>query len=63
MASADFMMLIGGQEYSGWKTMRITRSLENAASDFDVTVSERWLLNDEAWQIFPGATCELLMMG
>jgi prophage tail gpP-like protein len=63
MPSADFMMLIGGEEYSGWKTMRVTRSLENATSDFEVSVSERWLFQNQAWQIFPGTTCELRMMG
>jgi prophage tail gpP-like protein len=52
----DFLMLVDGYEYTDWKTMRITRSLENATSDFEVTVSERF------WQILPGATCELRMM-
>jgi prophage tail gpP-like protein len=60
---SPFMLLIAGEEYSGWKSLRITRSLENATSDFEVTVSERWLFRDQAWQIFPGSTCELYMEG
>jgi prophage tail gpP-like protein len=63
MPAQDFMLMIGGAEYSGWKTMRVTRSLENATSDFEVTVSERWLLEGESWQIFPGNTCELKLQG
>jgi hypothetical protein len=45
--------------------MRITRGLERATSDFELSVSERWeLLADETvWQIPPGAKCEIMLDG
>ena len=39
--------------------MRVTRGLTRATSDFDLSVSERWGLRGSAWQILPGAACEV----
>jgi prophage tail gpP-like protein len=57
--STPFELRIGDEAYSGWKTLRVSRSLENACADFAVTVSERWALLDQAWQIMPGNTAKL----
>jgi prophage tail gpP-like protein len=57
--STPFELRIGDEAYSGWKTLRISRSLENACADFAVTVSERWALLDQAWQIMPGNQAEI----
>lgn len=54
-----YSLLVGGDEYSGWTSMRVTRGLERCCSDFELQVSERWGLEDETWQIQPGETCEI----
>lgn len=45
---------INGQDYAGWKSASVTRSLDNCASTFEVEVSERWAGRDKSWQIVPG---------
>jgi prophage tail gpP-like protein len=60
---ARFELLAGGEIYSGWLEMKITRKLEQASSEFDLTVSERWPIEGNAWQIFPGTPCEIRLEG
>jgi prophage tail gpP-like protein len=60
---ARFELKCGGEIYSGWKEMRITRGLEKATADFELTVSERWPIEGNAWQIFPGTSCEIELDG
>src|SRR5262245_1143581 len=55
----QFEVLIDDQRFSGWKTLRVSRKLEHASSDFDVSVPERWPIYGNASQIFPGAKCEI----
>jgi len=57
--SSPFSLLVNGEEYSGWKSLRVTRGLERACSDFEVSVSERWAIDQEIWQILPGEALEL----
>jgi prophage tail gpP-like protein len=63
MPGPQYYLLIDGAEYSGWKSLRVTRSLEQASADFEVTVSERWLFQNQAWQVFPGGTVQILLEG
>jgi prophage tail gpP-like protein len=58
-----FELWIDDEKYSGWQTLRITRGLERATADFEVTVSEKWPLLDKAWQIMPGNKCEVWLQG
>lgn len=57
--TTPFELLVGGERYSGWQSLRITRGLERAAADFELAVSERWSLEENVWQILPGETCEI----
>jgi prophage tail gpP-like protein len=43
--------------------LRVTRGLERCTSDFEMTVSERWGLEEDVWQIAPGDSCEVLFEG
>lgn len=54
-----FALYVEGEVYKGWQSMRVTRRLEAATSDFELSVSERWNLEDDAWQIAPGNKCEI----
>lgn len=62
-AEAPFTLLVSGEHYSGWQALRITRGLERATADFDLTVSERWSLEEDIWQITPGESCEIKLDG
>jgi prophage tail gpP-like protein len=61
--AARFELLCDGEIYGGWKEMRVTRSLEKASADFELTVSERWPIEGNAWQIFPGTACRIELEG
>lgn len=54
---------IGGLSHMGWKSARITRSLQRAAADFELTVSEKWPGEGTAPTIRTGALCEVYMDG
>ncbi|GGJ14264.1 phage baseplate assembly protein [Neoroseomonas lacus] len=56
-------LLIGGSIYAGWTEFRVTRSMDRAAGDFDLTVSERWPGRTEAWRILPFAETEIRLGG
>lgn len=54
---------INGKEHEGWKSARITRGLDRAASDFSLTVTEKVPGTTAAPKILPGAACELYADG
>jgi prophage tail gpP-like protein len=60
---APFTLLVSGEHYAGWQALRVTRGLERATADFDLTVSERWSLEEDIWQITPGEPCEIQLDG
>lgn len=52
-------LLIGGAIYSGWTEFRVSRAMDRAAGDFDITVTERWPGRTEAWRILPFGEVEI----
>lgn len=54
---------VDGAIYGGWKTLRATRSIEQMAGTFDLTITERWPGQAEASPIRPGQVCQLLLDG
>lgn len=60
---ARFELKCGGQIYGGWKGMHVTRALEQASATFELAVSERWPIEGNAWQIFPGTACTIELEG
>jgi prophage tail gpP-like protein len=56
-------LLIGGAIYAGWTDFRVTRSMDRAAGDFDLTVTERWPGRTEAWRILPFGEVDLRLGG
>lgn len=55
--SDDVTVTINGMRYAGWSDIRVTRSLDSAAADFDISVTERWSDDDQPWQIAPFDAC------
>ena len=54
---------IAGAFYGGWKSVRVTRSIEQIAGTFDLEITERWPGNPAATPIKPGQACQLLLDG
>lgn len=52
---------VEGTNYAGWQTISVQRNVEQAASTFSATVSERWGGRSERWVIRPGARCSVLL--
>lgn len=65
---SDIALNIGGLRHQGWESIRLTRSIENVASGFDLTLSDRWRGVDRP-TIVSGQACtvsldnELLITG
>lgn len=53
-------LLVGGREYGGWKSVRISAGIERQARDFDLDVTDRWPgQTDIPRRVQPGDTCQL----
>lgn len=52
-------LLVKGQEYGGWKDVRIEAGIERQARSFDLTVTDRWpgALDDLPRRVRPGDEC------
>jgi prophage tail gpP-like protein len=60
---ADVTLLVGGREYGGWKSARVTRGIESVAGSFELEVSDRWAGQPEPWPITEEEECSLLLEG
>lgn len=54
---------VDGVYYGGWKTVRVTRSIEQLAGTFDLEVTERWPGQPAASPIKPGQQGQLFLDG
>jgi len=52
---------VGGRIYAGWTAVRVTRDLQREASEFEVSVTERWADRDTPWIVRPGAAARLTL--
>lgn len=60
---ADVVELeVGGFRYGGWKSVRVTRSIESIAGSFALTVSDRWG-QGEPWAIAEEDPCRVKING
>lgn len=60
---AEVTLTVNGFEYGGWKSIRITRSIESLAGQFTLDVSDRWGGNDDPWTIFEEDPCQVAIDG
>jgi prophage tail gpP-like protein len=60
---SDLVLLVGGRRYAGWKSVRVTRSIESLAGSFDLEVSDRWGGQDEPWPIREEDACRVEIDG
>lgn len=54
-------LIVNGLRYSGWKSVRVTRSIESLAGSFALEVSERW--GGELWPITEEDSCRVEIDG
>lgn len=54
---------VNGKIYGGWKTARVSRSIEAIAGSFALDVSERWFPDGPPWPIREGDECAVLVDG
>jgi prophage tail gpP-like protein len=52
-----------GREYGGWKSVRVTRSMESLCGSFELSVSERWANQDQPWPIEEEDECAVIVDG
>ncbi len=57
----DVKLKINNSEYSGWESMRISRSIEQISGTFELTVSDKWPGIDSTREIKTGHACEVLI--
>ncbi|MBI9079198.1 MAG: phage tail protein [Pseudodesulfovibrio sp.] len=59
----DVKLIIGGLEYSGWKEVSVSRSMDAMAGKFDLSLSDRWQTGAQAIPLYPEQECQLLLDG
>jgi prophage tail gpP-like protein len=56
-------MIVDGRRYRGWKSIRVTRSIESIAGSFALDVSDRWANQDVPWPIREEDPCQVAIDG
>lgn len=59
----DIQLHVNGRIYGGWKEARVTRSIDAISGKFDLNVTDRWEVDSQPWQIFPGDECVIKIGG
>lgn len=60
---SELELLVNGRKYGGWKSIRVTRTIESLAGSFDLEASDRWGGQDEIWPIFEEDACRVTIDG
>ncbi len=60
---SEISLLVGGFRYGGWKSVRVTRSIESIAGSFALDVSDRWDGDEEPWPIAEEDPCRVEIDG
>ncbi|TXH32528.1 MAG: hypothetical protein E6Q98_24700 [Rhodospirillaceae bacterium] len=59
----DIRLLVDGVLYGGWKSVEVPSGIEQAASAWRLSVTEKWPGQPRRKVIRPGAACELMASG
>jgi prophage tail gpP-like protein len=60
---SNLALVVNGRRYAGWKSVRVTRSIESLAGAFDLEVSDRWGGQDVPWPIREEDACRVEIDG
>lgn len=59
-ANADEVgLIVDGRRYAGWKSVRVTQSIESLSGSFALEVSDRWDGSKEPWPIVEEDPCRI----
>lgn len=61
--SNELTLKVNGKSYEGWKTVRLTRSIEQLAHTFTVSYADRWTDEGQSWPIYEDDVVEVLIDG
>ncbi|PZW46848.1 prophage tail gpP-like protein [Humitalea rosea] len=56
-------LLVDGRIHRGWKTVKVSHSIECGAAKIDLDLTERWSRSEEPRRLRPGAAFKLLLQG
>ena len=56
-------LAVNGVLYTGWKSARITRTIESLAGSFDLSVNDRWLGQSVSWPVYEEDDCSIRIDG
>jgi prophage tail gpP-like protein len=61
----DFELRIEGKTFIGWKSIRLTKSLEQLAHSFSISITDRWAAGAtlQPFEIVGGESCETVVDG
>ena len=57
----EVILQVNGQNFGGWQSVEITRSIEAISGSFSITYSDRWTPDQDAWDIERGDKCVVLL--
>ncbi|VTU28439.1 phage baseplate assembly protein [Variovorax sp. PBL-E5] len=57
----ELTLSVGGRQLSGWSTVRVTRGIEHCPSDFEISLTERYPGEADAFVVQPGDACTVLL--
>lgn len=60
---AELHLVVDGRRYEGWKSVRVTRSMESVAGSFSLDVSDRWARQETPWPIREEDACRIEIAG
>lgn len=60
---ANLALLVNDLRYEGWKSVRVTRSIESISGGFELEVTDRWTGQDERWPIREEDACRVEVYG
>jgi len=63
MAEPNVDLIVNGRSYRGFKSIRVTLSLESLAGSFALEVSDRWSDDAEPWPIMEEDPCRVTIGG
>lgn len=61
--TSEVALVVGGFRYAGWKSVRVTRSIESLAGSFALDVSDRWDGEEAPWAIAEEDPCRVEIDG
>lgn len=56
---SEARLIVNGRRYDGWKSVQITRTIEEMSGSFSLAVSDHWAGQDIAWPIAAEDRCQV----